>query len=405
MPRLTRILIPLVLMAASVLFFFLALELALRALDYPRREARILCLDAIMGNVYCPNLSEHLDNTYDSTLLVTTNSEGMADRDYALEKPPGTIRIALLGDSVTASLYTKQENKFKTIWETSLSQSLGRPVEVMNFGIDGTSTWEQLQMFQLRARHYKPDYVVLSFFWGNDVWNNSRSRDKGRPNPLKDEYGEQSWVRNLQVKHRKSIRWLWNNSSAFQFLDTLKDRLETSMDYKRAMQSAQTPVPAAAAIPAEKLAEKVVDTPQPQTETALNLKLELEKRAHEFFIKLGDPAFSWDSKSWELTRELIIKLRDTALKNDARLLLFSIPMYDQLMLPKTLPYAEFRAFLQQNDIGSADAFDTLLGLSPEQKRALYIGDAEHLSDQGHRLIGDTGASALRGFIARAAIKQ
>ena len=89
MPRLTRILIPLVLMAASVLFFFLALELALRALDYPRREARILCLDAIMGNVYCPNLSEHLNNTYDSTLLVTTNREGMADRDYALEKPPG----------------------------------------------------------------------------------------------------------------------------------------------------------------------------------------------------------------------------------------------------------------------------------------------------------------------------
>ena len=214
-----RFAIPLVLIACSLLFFILAMELALRAIDYPRREARILCLDAIMGNVYCPNLSERLDNMYDSTLLVTTNSEGMADREYAAAKPAGTIRIALLGDSVTASLYTPQAEKFKSLWEKALSQSLGKPVEIMNFGIDGTSTWEQLQMFQLRARHYKPDYVVLSFFWGNDVWNNSRSRDKGRPNPLKDEYGEQSWVRNLQVKHRKSIRWLWNNSAAFQFLN------------------------------------------------------------------------------------------------------------------------------------------------------------------------------------------
>ena len=364
-----RFAIPLVLIACSLLFFILAMELALRAIDYPRREARILCLDAIMGNVYCPNLSERLDNMYDSTLLVTTNSEGMADREYAAAKPAGTIRIALLGDSVTASLYTPQAEKFKSLWEKALSQSLGKPVEIMNFGIDGTSTWEQLQMFQLRARHYKPDYVVLSFFWGNDVWNNSRSRDKGRPNPLKDEYGEQSWVRNLQVKHRKSIRWLWNNSAAFQFLDTLKDRAETNMDYKRALQSAQT-TPAAAPVAAP------ANAPQPQY----------------------DPSFFWDSDSWKLTRELIIKLRDTAGQNDARLLVFGIPMYDQLIMLKPLPYAEFRAFLRQNDIAGADAFDKLSPLSTKQKRDLYIGDAVHLTAQGHRFFAEASLPALKAFL-------
>lgn len=366
---LRRIVVPVVLIGCSVLFFFLALELVLRAVDSPRREARILCLDAIMGNVYCPNLSERLDNMYDSTLLVTTNSEGMADREYAAGKPAGTIRIALLGDSVTASLYTPQAEKFKSLWEKALSQSLGKPVEIMNFGIDGTGTWEQLQMFQLRARQYKPDYVVLSFFWGNDVWNNSRSRDKGRPNPLKDEYGEQSWVRNLQVKHRKSIRWLWNNSAAFQFLDTLKDRAETNMDYKRALQSAQTgPAVAPAAAPA--------NAPQPQY----------------------DPSFFWDSDSWKLTRELIIKLRDTASRNDVRLLVLGIPMYDQLIMPKPLPYAEFRAFLRQNDIAGADAFDKLSPLSTEQKRDLYIGDAVHLTAQGHRFFAEASLPALKAFL-------
>ena len=369
-----RIVIPLALMTASALFFVLVLELGLRAIDYPRREARILCLDAIMGNVYCPNLSEHLNNMYDSTLLVTTNSEGMADREYPLEKPPGTIRIALLGDSVTASLYTKQEHKFKAIWEKALTQSMGKPVEVMNFGIDGTSTWEQVQMFQLRARRYKPDYVVLAFFWGNDVWNNSASRDRGRPNPLKEEYSAQSWVRNLQVKHRKSIRWMWNNSAAFQFLDTLKDRAQTNMDYKRAMQDApgtSTP-PEPSASPAAKVAEAPQQQPQQQQ---------------------YDPSFSWDSDSWKLTRELLLKLRDTTAQNGAPLLVFGVPMYDQLILPKPLPYAELRAFLQQNGIGGADAFDALSGLSREQKRALYIGDATHLTDQGHRLFGDAGAPA------------
>ncbi len=366
-----RIAIPLVLMAASVLFFMLVLELGLRAIDYPRREARILCLDAIMGNVYCPNLSERLDNMYDSTLLVTTNSEGMADREYPLAKPPGTIRIALLGDSVTASLYTPQENKFKTLWEKALTQSTGKPVEVMNFGIDGTSTWEQLQMFQLRARRYKPDYVVLAFFWGNDVWNNSTSRDRGRPNPLKDEYAGQSWVRNLQVKHRGSIRWMWNNSAAFQFLDTLKDRAQTNLDYKQAMQSAQTPTPVPVAVAAAKPAEAV---------------------------QAYDPAFFWDSDSWKLTRELILKLRDTTAQSGARLLVFSIPMYDQLILPKPLPYAEFRAFLQQNDIAGADPFDTLPALTREQKRALYIGDAVHLTNEGHRVMAEASLPVIKKFM-------
>ncbi len=368
MPRLRRAAIPVVLIGCSVLFFFLALELVLRAMDSPRREARILCLDAIMGNVYCPDLSERLDNMYESTLLVTTNSEGMADRAYPRAKPANTIRIALLGDSVTASLYTAQDKKFKALWEKALTQSTGKTVEIMNFAVDGTSTWEQIQMLHLRARHFQPDYVVLSFFWGNDVWNNSASLDKGRPNPLKDEYTA-SWVRNLQVKHRKSIRWLWNNSAAFQFLDTLKTRVETNMDYKRAQQPAAPPP-----VAAPPTAPPAVPVPQ------------------------YDPAFAWDSESWKLTRQLIVKLKAETEQSDARLLVFHLPMYDQLVLPKPLPYAEFKRFLDDKAIANADPFDALSGLAPQQKRALFIGDAVHLTDEGHRLVAEASLPALKKFL-------
>jgi lysophospholipase L1-like esterase len=383
MSRLRRIAIPFVLVGCSVLFFMLALELALRAIDHPRREARILCLDAVMGNVYCPNLSEHLDNMYESTLQVSTNSMGMADREYPLAKPASTIRVALLGDSVTASLYTPQADKFKTHWEKALTESNGsngKTVEVMNFGIDGSGTWEQIQMLHLRARQFQPDYVVLAFFWGNDVWNNSTSRDKGRPNPLKDEYANQSWARDLQVKHRKSIRWLWNNSAAFQFLDTLKDRVETNLNYKRALQASQAAAPAtsakaaAPATPAAPAAKAAAPAPQ------------------------YDPAFFWDSDSWKLTRELILKLKVETEQGGARLLVFGIPMYDQLVMPKPLPYAEFRSFLAQNGIASADPFDALAAMTPQQKRALYIGDAVHLTVEGHRFMAEAGLPAIRKFM-------
>jgi hypothetical protein len=378
MHGLRRIGIPILLMFGSILAFFAMLEAALRVIDYPRREAKILCLDAVMGNVYCPNIEERLDNMYDSKLLVKINGDGMADREYPRTKPANTIRIALLGDSVTASLYTPIDSKFKSIWEKALTESAGKPVEILNFAVDGTSTWEQLQMLHLRARHFQPDFVVLSFFWGNDVWNNSASLSRSRANPLKGEYDESSWSRNLQVKHRKTIRWLWNNSAAFQFLDTLKDRVVTILDYKRAMNAAE-------AVP-------------PAVQANVNVKVGAGVKANEVPEPQYDPAFFWNSESWTLTRELITKLNAETKDTGARLLVFHLPFYDQIVMQKPLPYAEFRAFLRQSGIANADAFDAISTLSAKQKRDLYIGDRVHLTAEGHRFVSEASLPAMKKFV-------
>jgi lysophospholipase L1-like esterase len=365
-------------MLGSILAFFAMLEATLRVIDYPRREAKILCLDAVMGNVYCPNIEERLDNMYDSKLLVKINGDGMADREYPRIKPANTIRIALLGDSVTASLYTPVESKFKSIWEKALTESAGKPVEILNFAVDGTGTWEQLQMLHLRARHFQPDFVILSFFWGNDVWNNSASLNRSRANPLKGEYDESSWSRNLQVKHRKTIRWLWNNSAAFQFLDTLKDRLGTILDYRQAMNSAKTAAPAASA--------------NPNTGVGAGAKA-MEDPGSQY-----DPGFFWNSESWTLTRELIVKLNAETKDIGAHLLVFHLPFYDQLVMQKPLPYAEFRAFLRQSGIANADAFDPMTRLSIKQKRDLFISDRVHLTAEGHRFVAEAGLPAIKKFV-------
>jgi hypothetical protein len=376
MRSLRRVAVPFLLVVCSLLMFFPLLEIALRAIDHPRREARILCLDAIMGNVYCPNIAERLDNMYESTLLVKINSEGMADREYPRIKSANTIRVALLGDSVTASLYTPNAEKFKSIWERSLAQSLGQPVEIMNFAVDGTGTWEQLQMFHLRARNFQPDFVVLAFYWGNDVWNNLASRDRGRANPLKDEYSVPPWLMNIRVTHRKFIRWMWNNSAAYQFLDILKDKIETILDYKRALRTSQksAPVPPTAGA-------------APETQY--------------------DPGFAWDSDAWDLTRQLILKLTAETEQTGARLLVFHLPTLDQVGMPRPLPYLEFRGFLDQHGIAHADAFDALSGFSSQQRKHLYIGDHWHLSSEGHRFFAEQSLPALKKFMLapRDAVKR
>jgi hypothetical protein len=222
-------------------------------------------------------------------------------------------------------------------------------------------------MLHLRARNYQPDFVVLAFYWGNDVWNNLASRDKGRANPLKDEYTVPTWLMDTRVAHRKIIRWMWNNSAAYQFLDTLKDKIETVSDYKRALQPAQTNAPAAAA-------------PGAAAEVQY------------------DPGFAWDSEAWDLTRQLILKLKTESEQSGARLLVFHLSTLDQLELPKPLPYAKFRGFLDQHGIAHADAFDTLSVLPPGQRKELYISDRWHLSSRGHQFYAEASLPALKQFI-------
>ena len=92
-----------------------------------------------------------------------------------------------MGDSFTASEYLPTEEKFEGILERDLSRETGRPVELLNFGISAIETWNQLQIFHLRAVKYQPDITFLLFFWGNDIRDNIGQLGSGSPNPLLDE--------------------------------------------------------------------------------------------------------------------------------------------------------------------------------------------------------------------------
>ena len=356
-----KALLPLAMILASLVLCLLVLEAGLRLAGVPLKEARVLCFDAILGNVFCPGIEALLDNQYESTIPVRINSTGMVDREYPYDKPANTIRIALLGDSVAASLYLAPELKFKALWEKQLSTQLGRPVEVLNFAVDGTGTWEQLQLFHLRARAFQPDYVVLAFFWGNDVWNNDAARGKGGPDPLKDQYPAPDWKQKVRVLHRNANRWLWNHTLAYQFLRTLVERTEAILSYKRSLERAQAQQAAA---------DRMASDP------------------------VQDPAFAWDSDAWELTRTLILKLNAESRSAGARLAVTGIPSLAQMSSGKPLPYGALDDFLARQGIKAIEVLPSMERLSRQQLEALYIRDRIHLNAEGHRLFAEEAGSQL-----------
>ncbi|HVO23184.1 MAG TPA: SGNH/GDSL hydrolase family protein [Candidatus Margulisiibacteriota bacterium] len=111
---------------------------------------------------------------------VQINHHGLRDleRDYA--KAPGMFRVLILGDSFVEAMHVPLEATFPRVLEQLLDG--GRRIEVMAAGVSGYGTASELLYFEREGARYHPDLVVLAFYPGNDVKNNSPTlEDKLKP--------------------------------------------------------------------------------------------------------------------------------------------------------------------------------------------------------------------------------
>jgi hypothetical protein len=180
------------LVAGGILFAFVIAEIAVRVLNLA--PAEFYTYDRYAGWKIKPGAYGW--QTHEGVALIQANSDGFRGPEYAVPKPPDTLRIAVLGDSFTEAQHVAFEDTFCSVAQRDLRAQCpfavggeGRPqrlftrVEVMNFGCDGYGTAQELEILRHWVWRYTPDVVVLAFFNGNDVRNNSvvLESDKCRP--------------------------------------------------------------------------------------------------------------------------------------------------------------------------------------------------------------------------------
>ncbi len=108
-------------------------------------------------------------------ISVRTNREGLRGPDWPEQKPAGVRRVAILGDSMIAALGVAEPQTLVSQLEQLLNRqsAAGARWEVMNFGVPGSSTGQQLALWRATVRRYQPDVVLCAFFVGNDLSDNS----------------------------------------------------------------------------------------------------------------------------------------------------------------------------------------------------------------------------------------
>jgi lysophospholipase L1-like esterase len=165
--RLGRIIRPLLMVMVSIGLCLLIVEVSLRFyfernISFDIEMSRYSNLgktaspNSGIGHIHKSNISERLMG-----VRVETNSDGLRDREYSVDKTD-RYRVIFLGDSLTFGWGARREDTFEYLLEERLSQT--HNTEILNFGIGNYNTVQQVNLFQEKGLKYKPDQVTMFFF-------------------------------------------------------------------------------------------------------------------------------------------------------------------------------------------------------------------------------------------------
>jgi len=161
-------------LAVLALMIIVALELSLRfyifgldALSYTKMNSHLLLIDsplvqpAANTDIYY-ELRPNLDALFRGKRLVS-NSRGLPDGEYTLEKPDDVYRIAVVGSSWTMATSVELDQTYHSILEERLNEIYApQKFEVINFALEFYGFGEIIANVRYKALEYDPDMIILS---------------------------------------------------------------------------------------------------------------------------------------------------------------------------------------------------------------------------------------------------
>jgi len=152
----------------------------------------------VLGHFNVPNFHGWI-KTSEFTSEVRISPLGLRDPRNEYERRPDVHRILLLGDSFVEGVQVSATDTVASQLEQALGRTGRRAVEVVNAGVAGYGTGQEMLLFEQEGLRYEPQVVVLVVFLGNDIGDNYYRPDPQRASPSSRPSFELDGERSIRV--------------------------------------------------------------------------------------------------------------------------------------------------------------------------------------------------------------
>lgn len=404
--RKKRFFVKLTVFLISLIIALTITEIFLRLVNYS--FPTFYSTDTARGYALTPNVEGWYRR--EGETYVRINSDGLRDVEHQKVKPESAVRIAVVGDSYAEALQVPLENAFWKLLESKLQscEALGgRQVEVINFGVSGYGTAQELITLRQKVWDYAPDVVLLAFTTNNDVTDNLRQTKRVNEIPYFVYRGDKL---ELDDSFLASPTFKWRNSFVGKLGVWLRDNLrvvQLGHQAQSALKSYLAKRNVQMIVPAVSAQNKSDDAPN-QSETVI--------RAEDVGVEnmiYREPTDKVYREAWTVTEGLLRLTRDEVSSKNAKFAVVTLSNGIQVY-----PNQKMREDFMKK-VGSTDIFYpdkriksfgtreniTVYNLAPElqayadRNNAVLHGFGENLGNghwnvEGHRIAAEILAPKL-----------
>lgn len=364
--------------------------------------------DPLLGWRHAANLTMEFSSP-EYEITESFNSRGVRGPEYPLAKPSDEYRIVVLGDSFAEGYTVEFEELFSEVLKRRLNDQAGRRFEVINLGMAGYSTDQELLLYQTEGRQYNPDLTVLMFH-DNDVWFNGQARYgpwRRGYKPLYRLEGETLHLTNVPVPPPDPPAAPQPADAASPAEEPLYKRLKgTLAEHSHLYRWIRSRVKNTADVYSLAVALKLADPPDTEEEQIISVPKE-----YEVYRRVLKPEIR---AAWEVTEALLVKLKQEVNADGSELLVFHAPgqatvhleKWEQMKRNYDLTDDKWSIERVSQELSEILGRRNIEFLNPiEQMRRsaktlahngerLYFQQDAHWNGNGHQLAGETLAAYI-----------
>jgi hypothetical protein len=180
----------------------------------------ILLMDPAVDFRLRPNAKGHMTDL-EYSVSINVNSLGFRGREFSLDKPSGVKRVLFLGDSYVFGHGVEDDQTLPFRVGLELDRIMPGAFEVINGGVGGYCTANEVDFFMEYGLPLKPDLVVIQVML-HDVFDNKAWYEISSDGELKKRNKRSQFTESRKItNYIPGANWLRANSHLFKFVGVI----------------------------------------------------------------------------------------------------------------------------------------------------------------------------------------